>query len=454
MVYKDCPLPKTVDERVKRYLGVPKNENGRPSHHGLKVAQGGKVDIYGPDVYDFDDPRFLGKGCFSNRASQPITIDGIDYPNVHTYMYIMSCEDPQEASKWLLDRGSFYDKGSLTHVPKKNEDFSQVEREILRTAVHAKLTQHVDTVGELLATGNKYIANTSQDRLYGTGFNGEGSNWLGETYMDARDHILSTILQNKTVHPISNPSQDDINELAAQFQDKHPDEVEKMIKEMVRQDMSDVVDMAYPDGPKKFRTPTMQNVNFYPEKIVGAIKDNPKYKSYKCSDHFEYLRPPQTASDYHDRVHDKYQELYNIKERDGERIATSLRDYRDTNPFYGPIDFMFRGVGPIPGPAPLAVISAVVCFGLMATGVGAAVIVGVAIGFSMVSGAVQAYKSATGNGLDTKKTIAATVLGAASGILAPWPGLGPLMSALYVKAVEKGLKLGKGAMDVYFPKER
>jgi N-glycosidase YbiA len=455
MAYQYCPLPKTVDERVKQYLRAPSNEYGKPSHHGLKVAQDGNINIYDSSVYDFDDPRFLGKGCFSNRASQPVTIDGVDYPDVQTYMYVMSCEDPTEASKWLLDRGSFYnDSGALARTPEKNKDFHLVEKELLRNAVHAKLTQHIDTVNELLATGNKYMAHTSQNPLYGTGFNGKGQNLLGEIYMDARDHILSTILKNRTVHPIPNPSQEDINELASQFQDKHPDEVETMVREMVRtRYMSDFVDMAYPCGPKKFETPKVHNVNFDSKQVVDAIKSDRKFNTHKCSDRFEYLRPSQKDSHYHDRVHDSYQEILYENQKSGQRFIHNLKDYRDSNPFYGPIDFLFRGVGPVPGPAPLAVISAVICFGLMATGVGAAVIAGVAIGFAMTSGAVQGYKSAVENNLNTKQTIAATLLGAASGLLAPWPGLGPLMSALYVKAIEKGLKLGKKAVDVYFPQK-
>ena len=53
--------------------------------------------------------------------------------------------------------------------------------------------------------------------------------------------------------------------------------------------------------------------------------------------------------------------------------------------------------------------------------------------------------------MDFKKTIIATLCGAALGILAPWPGLGPLMSALYVKTIEKGLVMGKKAIDIHFP---
>lgn len=443
MAPKYSPLPKTVDTRVARYLVLPKDSKdlNKFSRHALRISQNGKLDIYGYAVYDFSDPRFPGKGCFSNVASQPITIDGVDFLNIEHYMRVMSSEDPAEAASLFF--------GDPVSTPKINPKYDISKMGLLRIAVRAKVSQHLDTAGELLITGNKYMAYTTANEYYGTGFDGRGSNVLGELYMDARDDMLRTILQQRKIHPIPDPTQEDINNLAKHFQDMHPDNALKEVQEMTGHDIGDIMNMTYAGSPKQFSTPK----EFDNRSLLASIRNDERYKSYKPHDRFEYFRPHSDQKDYHDLVNDAYQKVYNKKEGEGVKMVHSLREYRDPNPFFKPIDFLFRGVGPIPGPAPLAVISAVVCFGLIASGVGAIAVAVVAIAFSAVSGAVQAYKSSQENGLDRNKTIMATVLGAVSGALAPWPGLGPLMSALYVKAVEKGLQLGKGAIGLNFPKK-
>lgn len=446
---KFYPLPKTVDTRVHQYLDVSRDVNGRFSPHALRVAEHGKLDVYSDTVYDFSSPRFPGKGCFAMSVGQPVTIDGVDYHDMNQYMNVMACDDPKEAADFFFVRNiqDQEERSRIFNMQRKiNDKYAGARRELLQTAVRAKLSQHLDTTAELLATGNQYMAFTDENDYYGTGFLGRGKNMLGEAYMDERTRILRTILQNKSVMPIKDPTPEQISELAREFQNQHPDAITDKVKEMTRKDMGVLMDRAYGVGPKAITTPQ----SFYNKSIVSAIRSDARYKGYKCHDSFSYLRPHQTSANYHDELNDKYQEIYNDMENDGRRMVHSMKDYRSTNPFFAPIDFLFRGVGPIPGPAPLAVLSAVGCFALMATGVGAAAIVGVAIGFSVISGAVQAYKSATENGLEGKKMIAAVLLGAASGALAPWPGLGPIMSALYVKGVEKGLKLGKKSIDAHF----
>jgi predicted NAD-dependent protein-ADP-ribosyltransferase YbiA (DUF1768 family) len=435
-------LPKIVDNRFQQYLTAPRDSKDQGmSRHALKVSQNGKVDIYSNDVYDFGDHRFPGKGGFSNFCSQPVKVDGVIYHTAEHYLRVMACEDPKEASDVFFHR-------SIDQWPKKiNKNFFDERPALIQTVVRAKLTQHPDNVGELLATGNQYMAYANRDEYYGTGFKGQGKNLLGETYMDARDEILRVILQNKRIGKILNPTPEQIRDLAQEFEGQHPENIAKTVKEMTGKDMVSIIDVVYPGGSSNIKTPKGLNSG-----VLNAIRADARYKSHQCSDGYEYLRP-HLSRNYHDQIHDRYQALFHEKEVNGVQMVHSIKEYRDTNPFYAPIDFLFRGVGPIPGPAPLAVISAIVCFGLMASGVGAIAVVAVAITFSAVSGAVQSYKSAKENGLDLKKTIIATLLGAASGMLAPWPGLGPIMSALYVKGVEKGLKLGKKAIDIHFPKK-
>ncbi len=445
------PLPKTVDTRVHQYLNVSRDMNGSFSPHALRIAQHGKLDVYSDAVYDFSDPRFPGKGCFAMSVGQPVTIDGIDYHDMNQYMNVVACEDPKEAADLFFARNiqDPEERARVFNAQRKiNDSYTGARRELLQTAVRAKLSQHLDTTAELLATGNQYMAFTDQNEYYGTGYLGKGKNMLGEAYMDERTRILRAILQNKSVMPIKDPTPEQITELAREFQNQHPDAITAKVKEITRKDMGAVMDIAYGAGPKTIVTPK----SFYNKSIVGAIRSDSRYKGHKCHDSFSYLRPHQTSTNYHDELNDKYQEIYNKMEANDIRMVHSMRDYRSTNPFFGPVDFLFRGVGPIPGPAPLAVLSAVACFALIATGVGGAAVVGVAICFSAVSGAVQAYKSATENGLEGNKKIAAVLLGAAAGALAPWPGLGPIMSALYVKGVEKGLKLGKKSIDAHFPR--
>lgn len=448
---KFYPLPKTVDTRVHQYIDLPRDTGGRFSPHALSVAQHGKLDVYSDNVYDFSDPNFPGKGCFAMSVGQPITVDGVDYHDMGLYMRVMSCADPKEALD-LFFANSIEDPDERMRIyqaqHKINSDYDGARRDLLKTAVKAKLTQHLDTTAELLATGNQYMAFTDRDAYYGTGFSGRGQNMLGEAYMDERYKILRAILQNKSVNSIQDPTPEQINGLAREFQNQHPDSITAKVREMTRKDIGDVIDKVYGGGPKTITTPQA----FNNKSIVGAIRSDSRYKSHKCHDSFRYMRPHQSSANYHDELNDRYQKIYNEKEANGVTMVHSMKDFRDPNPFFGPVDFLFRGVGPIPGPAPLAVLSAVACFALIATGVGAVAVAGVAIGFSVISGGVQAYKSAKENGLDGKKMIAAVLLGAASGALAPWPGLGPIMSALYVKGVEKGLKLGKQSIDAHFPK--
>ncbi|MBP9792092.1 MAG: NADAR family protein [Rickettsiales bacterium] len=435
-------LPKIVDNRFQQYLTAPRGPQDQGiSRHALKVSQNGKVDIYSNEVYDFGDNRFPGKGGFSNFCSQPIKIDGVTYHTAEHYLRVMACEDPKEAVDVFFDH-------SISGGPKKiNNNFYNARPSLMQTVIRAKLTQHPDNVGELLATGNQYMIYANRDEYYGTGFKGGGKNLLGEMYMDARDEVLRVILQNKKIGKIVNPTPEQIRELAQEFEGQHPENIAKTVKEMTGKDMVAIIDVVYPGGHSNIQTPKGLNPG-----VLNSIRTDSRYKSHQCSDGYEYLRP-HLSKNYHDQINDRYQALFYEKEVNGVSMVHSIKEYRGTNPFYAPIDFLFRGVGPIPGPAPLAVISAIVCFGLIASGVGAIGVAAVAITFSAVSGAVQAYKSAKENGLDLQKTIVATLLGAVSGMLAPWPGLGPIMSALYVKGVEKGLKLGKKAMDIHFPKK-
>ena len=73
-------------------------------------------------------------------------------------------------------------------------DWESAKVNVLREAVLAKFTQHVDLRELLLATGDaKIVEHTEQDDYWGDGGNGRGKNMLGRILMEVRQTLRDQI---------------------------------------------------------------------------------------------------------------------------------------------------------------------------------------------------------------------------------------------------------------------
>jgi len=128
-------------------------------------------------------------GEFSNFAPYPITLDGERWPTSEHYFQAQKFEDaayrqnirkvnsPMIAAKMGRDRRQ-----------KLRRDWESVKVEVMRAAVLAKFTQHVELRALLASTGNaKLVEHTVNDDYWGDGGDGSGKNMLGRILMQVRE---------------------------------------------------------------------------------------------------------------------------------------------------------------------------------------------------------------------------------------------------------------------------
>ena len=73
---------------------------------------------------------------------------------------------------------------------KLRKDWESVKIGVMRTALFAKFSQHLDIQELLLSTGDcKIVEHTENDSFWGDGGNGKGKNMLGKLLMQVRDVI-------------------------------------------------------------------------------------------------------------------------------------------------------------------------------------------------------------------------------------------------------------------------
>lgn len=69
-------------------------------------------------------------------------------------------------------------------------DWEIVKLQVMREALRAKFTQHLDLRAALLATGDALLVeHTANDRFWGDGGDGKGKNWLGKLLMELREAL-------------------------------------------------------------------------------------------------------------------------------------------------------------------------------------------------------------------------------------------------------------------------
>jgi len=130
-------------------------------------------------------------GYMSNFSSHPVELDGRSWPTTEHYFQaqkfagtpheetIRRASSPAEAARRGRDR----------KLPLR-EDWESVKDGIMRKAVLAKFTQHLDLKRLLLETGDdELVEDTTRDHYWGCGTRKNGKNMLGKILMEVRSAL-------------------------------------------------------------------------------------------------------------------------------------------------------------------------------------------------------------------------------------------------------------------------
>ena len=132
-------------------------------------------------------------GEFSNFAAYPIKLKGRKWPTSEHYFQAMKFESakdqkdilgaktPMEAARKGRDRKR-----------KLKRNWESMKDNVMKEAVLAKFSQHIELKELLLSTGAaKLIEHTENDDYWGDGGNGKGKNMLGRILMTIRDKLAT-----------------------------------------------------------------------------------------------------------------------------------------------------------------------------------------------------------------------------------------------------------------------
>jgi N-glycosidase YbiA len=130
-------------------------------------------------------------GEFSNFAPYPIRVSGKRWPTSEHYFKahkfrdpkiresIRTANSPMEAARMGRDRRY-----------RIRRDWDSVRVGVMREALRAKFTQHVELRSLLMSTGDATIVeHTENDAFWGDGGDGSGANMLGRLLMDLRNEL-------------------------------------------------------------------------------------------------------------------------------------------------------------------------------------------------------------------------------------------------------------------------
>lgn len=125
-------------------------------------------------------------GEFSNFATFAITLDGKTWPTSEHYFQAQKFEraeareDVRKAKTPMLAARLGRDRKQ-----KLRRDWESVKIDVMRKAVEAKFTQHVELAALLVSTGSaELIEHTENDDFWG---DGKGRNMLGRILIEVRE---------------------------------------------------------------------------------------------------------------------------------------------------------------------------------------------------------------------------------------------------------------------------
>ncbi|MEO8697938.1 MAG: NADAR domain-containing protein [Acidimicrobiales bacterium] len=140
--------------------------------------------------YEKDDPYFE----FTNFAHYPVTIDGVEWPTSEHYYQAQKFSDPLRREQIRAASGPGAAQ-KLGQSPRgRRPDWNQLRLEVMREALIAKFTQHVELRTLLLDTGDAHLIEAStKDRFFGEGKDGTGKNHLGLLLEEVRDLLRGDV---------------------------------------------------------------------------------------------------------------------------------------------------------------------------------------------------------------------------------------------------------------------
>lgn len=130
-------------------------------------------------------------GEFSNFASYPITLKGKQWPTVEHYFQAQKFAgtEHEHAIRKLSSPMIAARQGRSRKLPLR-QDWESEKDNVMREALRAKFTQHVELQKLLLETGDAVLVeHTQNDRYWGDGGDGSGKNRLGLLLMELREEL-------------------------------------------------------------------------------------------------------------------------------------------------------------------------------------------------------------------------------------------------------------------------
>ena len=131
-------------------------------------------------------------GCFSNFSRHPISLDGHTWPTTEHYFQAMKFpHDPERQAEIRNAKSPTICKRIAWKKGVKLRDgWDSLRNDVMRTALHAKFTQHEAAREVLLGTGDEeLVEHTARDSYWGDGGDGKGQNMLGRLLMELRDTL-------------------------------------------------------------------------------------------------------------------------------------------------------------------------------------------------------------------------------------------------------------------------
>jgi ribA/ribD-fused uncharacterized protein len=130
-------------------------------------------------------------GFFSNFAPYEIYLKGKVWSTTEHYFQAQKFADTphEEDVRQAKTAREAAEIGRDRRKPLRH-GWEGVKDDVMREAIYAKFTQHLDLAEQLLATGNReLIEHTQNDRYWGDGGDGSGVNQLGKILMEVRERL-------------------------------------------------------------------------------------------------------------------------------------------------------------------------------------------------------------------------------------------------------------------------
>lgn len=130
-------------------------------------------------------------GGFSNFSPHPFELDGLRWLTSEHFFQAQKFEDQEYREKIRATASPMIAArlGRSRQVKLRN-DWEDVKDEVMLRAVRAKFSAHAALRDELLATGDEeIIEQTTRDKYWGCGSDGQGLNKLGLILMAVRKEL-------------------------------------------------------------------------------------------------------------------------------------------------------------------------------------------------------------------------------------------------------------------------